>query len=216
MDTLSGKTVLISGASRGVGLAIALRAARDGANICILAKTAQPHPRLDGTIYTAAEAITTAGGQALPVVGDVRHDADVEHAVEACVERFGGIDVCINNASAINLASTLELEMRGYDLMADINVRGSFLLTKTCLPHLLDAGNPHVLMLSPPLDMSAKWFAPHVAYTMAKFGMSMCVLGMAEEGRLFAAQLKSPEAAEAFAAFAEKRPPDFSKTREPA
>src|SRR5689334_22717817 len=139
MLTLAGKTLLISGASRGVGLAIALRAAQDGANICILAKTAHPDPRLDGTIYTAADAIAAAGGQALPVVGDVRNDADVQRAAHECVERFGGIDVCVNNASAINLAGTLELEMKSYDLMADINVRGSFLLTKTCLPHLLES-----------------------------------------------------------------------------
>jgi citronellol/citronellal dehydrogenase len=183
MHTLSGKTILISGASRGVGLAIALRAAQDGANICILAKTAQPDPRLDGTIFTAAEAITAAGGQALPVVGDVRHDADVEHAVHACVERFGGIDVCVNNASAINLAGTRDLEMKSYDLMADINVRGSFLLTKTCLPHLLEATNPHVLMLSPPLNFDRKWLSDHVANTVAKYSMSMWVLGMAEEFR---------------------------------
>jgi citronellol/citronellal dehydrogenase len=183
MGTLSGKTILISGASRGVGLAIALRAAQDGANICILAKTAQPDPRLDGTIFTAAEAINAAGGHTLPVVGDVRRDADVEHAVRACVERFGGIDVCVNNASAINLAGTLELEMKGYDLMADINVRGSFLLTKTCLPHLLEATNPHVLMLSPPLNFDLKWLKNHVANTVAKYSMSMWVLGMAEEFR---------------------------------
>jgi citronellol/citronellal dehydrogenase len=183
MGTLSGKTILISGASRGVGLAIALRAAQDGANICILAKTAKPDPRLDGTIFTAAEAIIAAGGQALPVLGDVRHDAEVEHAVQACVERFGGIDVCVNNASAINLAGTLDLEMKGYDLMADVNVRGSFLLTKTCLPHLLEATNPHVLMLSPPLNFDRKWLSDHVANTVAKYSMSMWVLGMAEEFR---------------------------------
>jgi citronellol/citronellal dehydrogenase len=183
MDTLAGKTVLISGASRGVGLAIALRAAQDGANVCILAKTAEPHPRLDGTIYTAAEAIVAAGGRALPVVGDVRHDADVERAVQACVDQFGGIDVCVNNASAINLAGTLELDMKGYDLMADINVRGSFLLTKSCLPHLLEADNPHVLMLSPPLNFDRRWLKDHVANTVAKFSMSMWVLGMAEEFR---------------------------------
>ncbi|HEY1510927.1 MAG TPA: NAD(P)-dependent oxidoreductase [Solirubrobacteraceae bacterium] len=183
MRTLAGKTLLISGASRGVGLAIALRAARDGANICLLAKTARPDPRLDGTIYTAAEAIAAAGGQALPVVGDVRNDADVQRAARECVERFGGIDVCVNNASAINLAGTLELEMKGYDLMADINVRGSFLLTKTCLPHLLESSNPHVLMLSPPLNFDRRWFREHVANTVAKYSMSMWVIGMAEEFR---------------------------------
>jgi citronellol/citronellal dehydrogenase len=183
MRTLAGKTLLISGASRGVGLAIALRAAQDGANVCILAKTANPDPRLDGTIYTAADAIAAAGGQALPVVGDVRNDADVQRAARECVERFGGIDVCVNNASAINLAGTLELEMKGYDLMADINVRGSFLLTKTCLPHLLESSNPHVLMLSPPLNFDRRWFREHVANTVAKYSMSMWVIGMAEEFR---------------------------------
>jgi citronellol/citronellal dehydrogenase len=183
MSTLAGKTLLISGASRGVGLAIALRAAQDGANVCILAKTANPDPRLDGTIYTAADAIAAAGGQALPVVGDVRNDADVQRAARECIERFGGIDVCVNNASAINLAGTLELEMKGYDLMADINVRGSFLLTKTCLPHLLESSNPHVLMLSPPLNFDRRWFREHIANTVAKYSMSMWVIGMAEEFR---------------------------------
>jgi citronellol/citronellal dehydrogenase len=183
LSTLAGKTLLISGASRGVGLAIALRAAQDGANICILAKTAEPDPRLDGTIYTAAAAISAAGGQALPIVGDIRDDDDVQRAVRECVERFGGIDVCVNNASAINLAGTLELEMKGYDLMQDINVRGSFLLTKTCLPHLLEADNPHVLMLSPPLNFDRRWFKDHVANTVAKYSMSMWVIGMAEEFR---------------------------------
>jgi len=183
MDTLAGKIMLISGGSRGVGLAIALRAARDGANVCLLAKTATADPRLDGTIYTAAEAIEEAGGQALPVVGDVRSDDDVRRAVRECVDRFGGIDVCVNNASAINLAGTLELEMKGYDLMADINVRGSYLMTKTCLPHLLESSNPHVLMLSPPLNFDRRWFRDHIANTVAKYSMSMWVMGMAEEFR---------------------------------
>jgi citronellol/citronellal dehydrogenase len=183
MDTLAGKIMLISGGSRGVGLAIALRAARDGANVCLLAKTATADPRLDGTIYTAAEAIEEAGGQALPVVGDVRSDDDVRRAVRECVNRFGGIDVCVNNASAINLAGTLELEMKGYDLMADINVRGSYLMTKTCLPHLLESSNPHVLMLSPPLNFDRRWFRDHIANTVAKYSMSMWVMGMAEEFR---------------------------------
>jgi citronellol/citronellal dehydrogenase len=181
--SLAGKTLLVSGASRGVGLAIALRAAQDGANVCVLAKTAEPDPRLDGTIHTAAAAIEAAGGSALPVVGDVRVDGDVARAVERCVERFGGIDICINNASAINLSVTLELPMKAYDLMQDINVRGSFLLTKTCLPHLLKSENPHVLMLSPPLNFDLRWFKAHVANTVAKYSMSMWVLGMAEEFR---------------------------------
>ena len=181
--TLAGRTLIISGASRGVGLAMALRAARDGANVCVLAKTAEPHPRLDGTIFTAADAIEQAGGQALPVIGDVRSDPDVARAVAECVDRFGGIDVCINNASAINLAGTLDLSMKGYDLMQDVNVRGTFGLTKACLPHLLESDNPHVLMISPPLNLDVKWFKEHVGNTIAKYGMSMCVLGMAEEFR---------------------------------
>lgn len=184
MASLGGRTLLISGASRGIGLAIALRAARDGANVCLLAKTDVPHPRLQGTIFTAAQEIEATGGHALPIVGDVRHDEDVARAVSACVERFGGIDVCINNASVINLAGTLELTMKGYDLMQDVNVRGSFLLTKSCLPLLLEAENPHVLMLSPPIDLAdRRWLRDHAANTVAKYGMSMWVLGMAEEFR---------------------------------
>jgi citronellol/citronellal dehydrogenase len=181
--SLKGKTLFISGASRGIGLAIALRAARDGANIVIAAKTDQPHPKLPGTIHTAAAAVEAAGGQALPLVVDIRDEAEVLGAVQRAVEAFGGIDICVNNASAISLTPTLATDMKRYDLMNQINARGTFLVSKACLPHLLKADNPHVLMLSPPLDMAAKWFAPHVAYTMAKFGMSMCVLGMAEEFR---------------------------------
>jgi citronellol/citronellal dehydrogenase len=181
--SLAGRTLIISGASRGVGLAMALRAAADGANVCILAKTAEPHPRLQGTVHTAAAQIEAAGGQALPVVGDVRHDEDVARAVAACVERFGGIDIAINNASAINISGTLELPMKSYDLMQDINVRGTFLLTKTCLPHLVEAENPHVLVISPPLNLDLRWFKAHVANTVAKYAMSMLVMGMAEEFR---------------------------------
>jgi citronellol/citronellal dehydrogenase len=184
LSSLAGRTIVISGASRGVGLAIALRAAQDGANICLLAKTAEPHPRLDGTIFTAARAIEAAGGQALPIVGDVRFEQDVERAVSACVERFGGVDVCINNASVINLAGTQELSMKAYDLMQDVNVRGSFLLTRTCLPYLFEAENPHVLMLSPPVNLEdRRWLRDHVANTVAKYAMSLWVLGMAEEFR---------------------------------
>ena len=179
--SLKGKTLFVTGASRGIGLAIALRAARDGANVVIAAKTADPHPKLPGTIYTAAKAIEDAGGQALPLVVDVREEANVQEAVENAVARFGGVDICVNNASAISLTGTLSTDMKRYDLMHQINTRGTFLTTKTCIPHLKKAENPHVLMLSPPLDMSPRWFGPHVAYTMAKFGMSMCVLGMAEE-----------------------------------
>jgi citronellol/citronellal dehydrogenase len=180
---LAGKTMFISGASRGIGLAIALRAAQDGANVCLVAKTDQPHPKLEGTIHTAAEEIEAAGGQALPIVGDVRDEESVLGAVSKCVERFGGIDLCVNNASAINLAGTEQLEMKRYDLMQDINTRGTFLVSKACIPHLRQADNPHVLTLSPPLNMEPKWFGAHVAYTIAKYGMSMCTLGMAEEFR---------------------------------
>jgi len=180
---LAGKTLFISGASRGIGLAIAVRAARDGANVCLVAKTAEPHPKLEGTIYTAAEEIEAAGGQALPIVGDIRDEDSVQGAVAQCVERFGGIDICVNNASAINLSGTLDLPMKRYDLMQAINTRGTFLVSKTCLPHLKQAANPHVLTLSPPLNLDPKWFAAHVGYTIAKYGMSMCTLGMAEEFR---------------------------------
>jgi citronellol/citronellal dehydrogenase len=179
--SLKGKTLFVTGASRGIGHAIALRAAQDGANIAIAAKTAEPHPKLPGTIYSAAEDMEKAGGQALPLVVDVRDEASVTAAVEATVARFGGIDICVNNASAISLTGVLATDMKRYDLMHQINTRGTFLTSKICIPHLKRAANPHVLNLSPPLDMSPRWFGPHVAYTMAKFGMSMCVLGMAEE-----------------------------------
>ena len=181
--SLQGKTLFVTGASRGIGLAIALRAARDGANVAIAAKTAEPHPKLPGTIYSAAEAIEDAGGKALPLIVDVRDEANVLEAVEKTVAAFGGVDICVNNASAISLTGTLSTDMKRYDLMHQINTRGTFLVSKACIPHLKRAANPHVLMLSPPLDMAPQWFAPHVAYTMAKFGMSMCVLGMAEEFR---------------------------------
>lgn len=183
MTDLKGKTLFITGASRGIGLAIAKRAAADGANIAIAAKSAEPHKHLPGTIYTAAEEIEAAGGKALPIVCDIRFEEQVQAAVDQTVEKFGGIDICVNNASAINLTGTEATEMKRWDLMHQINSRGTFLTSRTCIPHLKKAENPHVLMLSPPLDMSAKWFAPHVAYTMAKYGMSLCVLGMAEEFR---------------------------------
>ena len=181
--SLSGKTLFVTGASRGIGLAIALRAARDGANIAIAAKTAEPHKHLPGTIYTAAEEIEKAGGHALPLIVDVRDDANVFEAVEQAAAKFGGIDICVNNASAISLTGTEATDMKRYDLMNQINARGTFLTSKACIPHLKRSANPHVLMLSPPLDMAPRWFAGHVAYSMAKFGMSMCVLGMAEEYR---------------------------------
>jgi citronellol/citronellal dehydrogenase len=179
--SLSGKTLFVTGASRGIGLAIALRAARDGANVAIAAKTAEPHPKLPGTIYTAAEEIEKAGGKALPLIVDVRDEDSVLAAVKQTVARFGGIDICVNNASAISLTGTLATDMKRYDLMNQINARGTYLTSKACIPHLKAAANPHVLMLSPPLDMDAKWFAGHTAYSMAKFGMSMCVLGMSAE-----------------------------------
>ncbi|MES2341183.1 MAG: NAD(P)-dependent oxidoreductase [Pseudomonadota bacterium] len=179
--SLQGKTLFVTGASRGIGLAIALRAARDGANIAIAAKTAEPHKHLPGTIYSAAKEIEAAGGKALPLIVDVRDEASVYEAVEKTVAAFGGIDICVNNASAIQLTGTLQTDMKRYDLMNQVNARGSFLTSKACIPHLKNSSNPHVLMLSPPLDMSPRWFEGHVAYTMAKFGMSMCVLGMAAE-----------------------------------
>ena len=181
MTDLKGKTLFITGASRGIGKAIGLRAANDGANIVIAAKTAEPHPKLPGTIFTAAEELEAAGGKALPCVVDIRFEDQVEAAVAKTVESFGGIDILVNNASAIHLTDTVSTPMKRYDLMHHINTRGTFLCSQKCIPHLEKAVNPHILNLSPPLNMEAKWFAPHVAYTMAKFGMSMCVLGMAEE-----------------------------------
>ncbi len=181
MGPLNAKTVLITGASRGIGLAIALRCARDGANVAILAKTTEPHPTLPGTIYTAADEIRAAGGQALPIVCDIRDDAAVQSAVAQTVEAFGGVDICVNNASAIFPMPATQTPMKRFDLMHQVNARGSYLTSVTCLPHLMKADNPHILMLSPPLDMAPKWFGPHTAYSMAKFGMSMVVLGLAEE-----------------------------------
>ena len=181
MNDLKNKTLFVSGASRGIGLAIAKRAAKDGANIILAAKTAEPHPKLPGTIYTAADEIIEEGGKALPVICDIRDEENVRDAVNKGLDHFGGIDICVNNASAIQLTGTLQTDMKRYDLMNQINARGTFLVSKVCLPHLLKSDNPHILNLSPPLDMDPKWFGPHVAYTMAKFGMSLCVLGMAEE-----------------------------------
>ncbi|WP_309124372.1 NAD(P)-dependent oxidoreductase [Arthrobacter sp.] len=181
--TLSGRTILMSGGSRGIGLAIALRAARDGANVAILAKTGEPHPSLEGTVHTAADQIRAAGGRALAVVGDVRNDDDVASAVEATVAEFGGIDVVVNNASAIDLSKTPDVSMKRYDLMADINVRGTFLLSKLALPALRKGTNPHILTLSPPLNLDPTWAGKHLAYTMAKYGMSLTTLGLAEELR---------------------------------
>lgn len=180
---LAGKTIFITGASRGIGKAIALKAARDGANLVIAAKTKDPHPKLPGTIYSAAEEVEKAGGKALPCVVDVRDENQVKEAVESAVKKFGGIDILVNNASAIQLTGTLETDMRRYDLMHNINTRGTFLVSKICLPHIKKSSNGHIINISPPLNMSPFWFKNHVAYTMAKYGMSMCVLGMAEEFR---------------------------------
>lgn len=183
--SLHGKTLFITGASRGIGKAIALRAAADGANIVIAAKTAVPHPKLPGTIYSAAEEVVRAGGQALPLVVDVRDEAQVEAAIAATLDRYGALDILVNNASAISLTGTLDTPMKRFDLMHQVNTRGTFLCSRTALPHLLEAANPHILNLAPPLGstLEARWFAPHLAYTMAKYGMSLCVLGMAEEFR---------------------------------
>ncbi|MCB0866635.1 MAG: NAD(P)-dependent oxidoreductase [Solirubrobacterales bacterium] len=179
--SLAGKTMIISGGSRGIGLEIALKAAADGANVALIAKTDQPHPKLEGTIHTAAAAIEEAGGTALPILGDIREEERVIAAVAEAADRFGGIDICVNNASAINISGTEQTPMKRYDLMQDINARGTFLLSKTCIPHLREAENPHVLTLSPPLSFEPRWAQHHVAYTIAKYGMSLCTLGMAAE-----------------------------------
>jgi citronellol/citronellal dehydrogenase len=185
--SLANKTLFITGASRGIGLAIAKRAARDGANVAIAAKSDRPNPKLPGTIHTAAAEIEAAGGKALPMQVDIRDENAVADATRRCAEHFGGIDILINNASAISLSSTLETPMKRFDLMFGVNVRGTFVCSQACIPYLEQSAragrNPHILNLSPPLSMQARWFAPHVAYTMAKYGMSMCVLGMAEELR---------------------------------
>src|ERR1044071_6088081 len=181
MPGLSGKTLFITGASRGIGKAIGLRAARAGANIVIAAKTVEPHPKLPGTIYSAAEEMEAAGGKALACAVDIRFEDQIQQAVKKTIETFGGIDILVNNASAISLTGTVQTQMKRYDLMHQINTRGTFACSQACIPYLLKAENPHILNISPPLNMETRWFAPHVAYTMAKFGMSMCVLGMAGE-----------------------------------
>ncbi len=181
--SLKGKTLFITGGSRGIGLAIALRAAQDGANVAIAAKTAEPHAKLEGTIYTSAEAIEKAGGKALPILCDIRDEQQVNAAVQKTVDTFGGIDILINNASAISLTGTLQTDMKKYDLMNGINARGTYMVGRACIPHLKKAANPHILTLSPPLDMSPKWFAPNLAYAIAKYGMSLCTLAWAQEFR---------------------------------
>ncbi len=179
--SLAGKTILLSGGSRGIGLAIALRAARDGANIALLAKTDPPHPKLEGTVHTAADAIRAAGGQALPIVGDVRSDDDVSGAVLKTQGEFGGIDIVVNNASVIDLSGSLELAAKKYDLMQDVNVRGTFMLSRAAIPMLEEAENPHILSLSPPLNITPRWLGAHTGYTLAKYGMTMATLGLAAE-----------------------------------
>lgn len=181
--SLKGKTLFITGGSRGIGLAIALRAAQDGANVVIAAKTAEPHAKLAGTIYTSAEEIEKAGGKALPILCDIRDEQQVNAAVQKTVDTFGGIDILVNNASAISLTGTLQTDMKKYDLMNGINARGTYMVGRACIPHLKKAANPHILTLSPPLDMSPKWFGPNVAYSIAKYGMSLCTLGWAQEFR---------------------------------
>ncbi len=181
VTSLRGKTLFITGASRGIGLAIAIRAARDGANIAVVAKTAEPHPKLPGTVFTACAEIEKAGGKALPCVADIRNDDQVAAAVEKTVQAFGGIDVLVNNASAIHLTPTPATPMKRFDLMHQVNTRGTYLCSQACHPHLLRSKNPHILNISPPLNLDPRWFAPHLAYTIAKYGMSLCVLGMAEE-----------------------------------
>ena len=183
MASLRDKTLFVTGGSRGIGLAIALRAASDGANIVIAAKTVEPHPKLPGTIHSAAREIEAAGGQCLPVQCDIRDEVQIARAIAAAAERFGGIDILVNNASAISLTGTMETQLKRFDLMFGINVRGTYASSQACVPHLRKAANPHILTLSPPLNMNPRWFKNHVAYTMAKYGMSMCVLGMAEEFR---------------------------------
>jgi len=181
MIPLAGKTLFISGGSRGIGLAIAMRAAREGANVALAAKTAEPHPKLPGTVYTAALEVEKAGGNALPIVCDIRDEGQVQAAIQQTVQAFGCIDMCVNNASAISLSDTLSTDMKRFDLMHQVNTRGTFMVSKYCIEHLRRSDNPHILMLSPPLDLQPQWFAGHIAYSLAKYGMSLCALGLAEE-----------------------------------
>ena len=211
MPGLQGKTVFITGASRGIGRAIALRCARDGANLVVTPKTVTPHPKLPGTIHEVAREVGEAGGRALAIPLDVRDDAAIAAAVAQAAAHFGGIDILVNNASAIQLSGTLDTEARRFDLMFGVNVRGTFLCSRACLPHLLKADNPHILNLAPPLNMNPKWFGSHVTYTMAKYGMSMCTLGMAEEFRDRGVAVNSlwPRTTIATAAIAVNFPPEI-------
>ena len=216
---LKGKVIFITGGSRGIGREIALRAARDGAAVVIAAKTAEPNPILEGTIYTVAKEIEAAGGQALPLMVDVRYEDQIATAVEKTIASFGKLDVLINNASAINLSSTLDLPMKRFDLLFQVNMRATYLCSKLCIPHLAKSANPHILTLSPPLNMQAKWFKNHLAYTMSKFGMSMCTLGMAEEFREQGIAVNSlwPKTLIATAAIAVNFPKQFYEaTRKPS
>jgi citronellol/citronellal dehydrogenase len=183
MGTLAGKTLFITGATRGIGKAIALRAARDGANVAVLGKTAEPHPKLPDTVFSTRDELIAAGGRAIAIVGDVRSEEQMQSAVDATLSEFGGIDILVNNASAISLTSTVDTPMKRFDLMHSVNVRGTFLSSQLCIPHLTRSSNPHILTLSPPPVLRADWFAPHLAYTLSKYGMSMCTLGLAEELR---------------------------------
>lgn len=218
-NDLKGKVLFITGGSRGIGREIALRAARDGASIAIAAKTAEPHPTLEGTIYTVADEIEKAGGKALPLMVDVRQDDQVIDAIEKTVAAFGKLDILVNNASAINLSPTLDLPMKRFDLLMQVNMRATYLCAKVCLPHLIKAENPHILTLSPPLHMQGKWFKNHLAYTMSKFGMSMCTLGLAEEFRKQGVAVNSlwPQTLIATAAIEVNFPKDFyESSRKPA
>lgn len=219
MSALQGKTLFITGASRGIGRDIALRCARDGANVVITAKTIEPHPKLPGTIYSVAEEVEAAGGKALPIRLDIRDEAAVQAAVRKAVAEFGGIDILVNNASAIMLAGTLATPMKRFDLMFEVNVRGTYACSQACIPFLAKGRNPHILNLSPPLNMSARWFKDHIAYTMAKYGMSMCTLGMAAEFRSEGVAVNSlwPRTTIATAAIAVNFPEDILKaSRKPA
>lgn len=217
MTTLQNKTVFITGGSRGIGRAIALRCAKDGANVVIAAKTDQPHPKLEGTIHTVAEEIEQAGGKALPLKMDARSDEAIQACVEHAVQHFGGIDILVNNASAISLTPTLQTPMKKFDLMMMVNVRATFAASQACIPHLKKADNPHILTLSPPLSMQAKWFKNHLAYTMSKYGMSMCTLGLAEEFKNDGIAVNSlwPKTTVATAAVAVNFPQALKASRKP-